>query len=54
MIEYIFKDAFQVFTNTDKETDCSKVLDYIIAGLEKQEGKEKLIEGFESRLKELN
>ncbi len=50
MIEWIFKLAFKAFTDTDKETDHSKVLDDIIAGLEKYEDKKELIEGLESRL----
>ncbi len=49
MIEWIFKKAFKDFTDNDKETDYSKVLDNIIAGLEKYEDKEELIEGLESR-----
>ena len=49
MIEWIFKKAFKDFTDNDKETDYSKVLDNIIAGLEKYEDNEELIEGLESR-----
>ena len=49
MIEWIFKKAIKDFTDTDKETDYSKVLDDIIAGLDKYQDKEELIEGLESR-----